>query len=293
MPIMKRPDTARSTSGLRGNYEAAAADYSVLQDWATYSEKAHDRWRRLYVRQTALAQRHACRQFLAGLARLDCANEIPRFDDANRLLQSATGWRLVAVPGFIPESAFFAHLAARRFPVTHWLRKEREFDYLVEPDIFHDFFGHVPLLLDPIYADFMAAYGQAGARATAMGALDMLARVYWYTVEFGLIDEGDGLRAFGAGIVSSPGETVFSVEDPNVLRLRFDPVRIMRTAYHIDRYQGCYFVLDSLGQLVSDLVGLDFGPIYERWRDCSPLPPDRLQPGDRIYERKTAAEPTR
>ena len=232
---MKQPDPANSASGLRGDYDAAAPDYTVAQDWAAYTVPMHQRWQRLYARQTALVRRLAAPQFLAGLDRLDCADGIPRFEEANRVLGAATGWTLVAVPGFIPDAVFFAHLAARRFPVTRWLREEHELDYLVEPDIFHDFFGHVPMLLDPAFANFMVAYGQAGERAMAMGALDMLARIYWYTVEFGLIDEGQGLRAYGAGIVSSAAETVHSVEHPQVLRLHFDPVRIMRTAYHIDR----------------------------------------------------------
>ena len=286
---MNRPSPARTTSGLRGNYEAAAADYTVAQDWLGYAPEMHGRWRRLYARQNALAVRYAAPQFLAGLATLDCADRIPDFADANCSLKSATGWQLVAVPGLIPDKAFFDHLAARRFPVANWLRDESELDYLAEPDIFHDFFGHVPMLLDPTYADFMAAYGHAGERAMAMGALDMLARIYWYTVEFGLIDDGCGLRAFGAGIVSSAGETIFSVKDPDVLRLRFDPVRIMRTTYHIDTFQSCYFVLGSLGQLMSELIALDFGPIYERWRDCPPLPADKIQPEDQRYEKAAAA----
>lgn len=287
---MERPGSAKSVSGLRGNYEAAGADYTITQDWAAYRPEMHDRWRRLHARQSALARRYASSRFLDGLARLDCAGCIPRFDEANDVLQPATGWRLVAVPGFIPDKVFFDHLAGRRFPVTGWLREEHELDYLVEPDVFHDFFGHVPMLLDPVFADFMAAYGRAGKRAMAMDALDMLARIYWYTVEFGLIDEDRGLRAFGAGLVSSAGEIVYSVEDVDVLRLRFDPARIMRTAYNIDTFQSCYFVLDSLDQLVSELVALDFGPIYVKWRDCPPLPPDRRRPGDRIYETSIAAE---
>lgn len=280
---MEKPGSARSASGLRGNYEAAGADYTVRQDWSAYGADQHDRWRRLHARQSALAQLYATPQFLSGLSRLDCADGIPRFDQANHVLTAATGWQLVAVPGFIPDAVFFDHLAHRRFPVTHWLREEHELDYLVEPDVFHDFFGHVPMLIEPAYADFMQAYGRAGPRALAMGGLDMLARIYWYTVEFGLIDEGAGLRAFGAGIVSSARETVYSVEDSAVLRLRFAPERIMRTAYQIDRFQTCYFVLDSFEQLVTSLAALDFGPIYERWHDSPPLPPDRLQPGDRPY----------
>lgn len=281
--LMKKPQPVTSSNGLRGEYEGAAADFTVAQDHAAYTPAMHDRWRRLYVRQSELAQRYAAPQFLDGLRRLDCADGIPDFAAANTVLGAATGWQLVTVPGFIPDADFFDHLAHRRFPVTRWIREEHELDYLVEPDIFHDFFGHVPMLLDPAVADFLELYGKAGARAMEMGALEMLARIYWYTIEFGLIDEGDGLKVFGAGIVSSAGETVFSIDDPDVLRLRFDPVRIMRTGYSIDSFQQNYFVLDSLKQLIDELVGLDFGPIYEAWRDIAPYPAGQLQPGDRPY----------
>lgn len=280
---MKTPISAKSASGLRGDYEGAAADYTVAQAWNRYTPEMHDRWRRLHARQTALAERYAAPQVLAGLAALDCADGIPDFADTNRLLGDATGWRIVAVPGFIPDDCFFDHLANRRFPVTWWIREEHELAYLVEPDVFHDFFGHVPMLLDPTFASFMQTYGQAGARAIRMNALEMLARIYWYTVEFGLIDEGHGLKAYGAGIVSSAAELVFSVEDPDVLRLHFDPVRIMRTAYNIDRMQSCYFVLDGFDQLLDGLVALDFGPIYEKWRGTAPFSPGKLRAGDQRY----------
>ena len=280
---MKTPKSAKSASGLRGDYTGAAADYTVAQAWDRYTPEMHDRWRRLYARQTALAERHAAPQVLSGLAALDCGGGIPDFAATNQVLAGATGWQLVAVPGFIPDECFFDHLANRRFPVTNWLREEHELDYLVEPDIFHDFFGHVPMLLDPTFASFMQAYGQAGARAMAMDALDMLARVYWYTVEFGLVDAGEGLKAYGAGIISSAGEIVFSTEDTEVLRLWFEPVRMMRTAYNIDRFQSCYFVLESFDQLLKGLVELDFGPIYERWRQTPPLPADTLGDGDKPY----------
>jgi len=256
----------------------------VAQDWPSYSPEAHERWRRLYAAQSTLARRYAAPQFLAGLDKLDCADGIPRFEDANAVLGSATGWTLVAVPGFIPEAVFFDHLAHRRFPVTRWLREEHELTYLVEPDVFHDFFGHVPMLLDPRIADFLELYGRAGEKAMAMGALDMLARVYWYTIEFGLVKHGDALKVFGAGIVSSAGETVFAIDDPAVLRLPFDPVRIMRTAYSIDSFQQNYFVLDDLDQLIGGLADLDFGPIYERWRGEAPLPAGQLQPGESALE---------
>lgn len=286
---MKKPVSAKSASGLRGDYEGAAADYTVGQQWKSYAPDMHDRWRRLYARQSALVERYGAAQVRGGLGQLDCADSIPNFDTANAVLGAATGWQVVAVPGFIPDECFFDHLANRRFPITRWLREEHELDYLVEPDIFHDFFGHVPMLLDPTFARFMQAYGQAGARAVAMDALDMLARIYWYTVEFGLIDEGEGLKAYGAGIVSSAQETVFSVEDPAVLRLRFDPVRIMRTAYNIDSVQSCYFVLESLAELIDGLVELDFAPIYQKYRGSPPFPAATPRPGDRIYRPRTAS----
>lgn len=280
---MKKPGSANSTSDLRGDYTAADAAFCVDQDWASYTPAMHDRWRRLFARQSELAGRYACDSFVEGLARLDCSEGIPRFEDINAVLHPATGWTIVAVPGFIPEDTFFDHLAHRRFPVTRWLREEHELDYLVEPDVFHDLFGHVPMLLQQDVADFLALYGQAAPRAKEMGALDMLARLYWYTIEFGLIDGGDRPKVFGAGIVSSPGETVFSVTDRDVIRRRFDPERAMRTGYMIDDYQKCYFVLDTFEQLAKGLVALDFGPIYEQWRDRPALDPAAVLPGDRTY----------
>lgn len=277
---MKKPCTQTSHSGLRGDYANAAADYTVGQDWDAYTPEMHDRWRRLHARQSALQEGYACRSFREGLARLDCAGGIPRFEEANAILGQATGWQLVAVPGYIPDDIFFDHLAHRRFPVTRWLREEHELDYLVEPDVFHDFFGHVPMLLDPAIGDFLELYGKAGARALEMDALEMLARIYWYTIEFGLVREDGALKVFGAGIISSHSETVHSIDDAQVVRLPFDPVRVMRTGYMIDDFQKTYFVLESLTQLIDELVGLDFGPLYEKWRAAPALPAGECLPGE-------------
>lgn len=279
---MEKPGSANSEEELRGDYSRARSDFTVEQEWSEYTPTEHDRWRRLYARQIELADRYAARAFRDGLARLDCRSGIPDFSRASETLAEVTGWRIVAVPGFIPDEVFFDHLANRRFPVTRWIREESELDYLSEPDVFHDFFGHVPMLLDPVFADFVCAYGKAGSRATAMGAVAMLARIYWYTVEFGLIAEGGAMKAYGAGILSSAGETIFATTDPEVLRIDFDPIRIMRTAYRIDSFQSTYFVIDDLRQLIDGLVELDFGPIYEKWRDSPPLAPDRVLPGDRL-----------
>ena len=167
----------------------------------------------------------------------------------NAPLGAATRWQLVAVPGLVPDLVFFDHLANRRFPVTWWIREEHEFAYIVEPDVFHDFFGHVPMLFDPMFADYMQAYGRGGVKAEHLGALQWLARLYWYTVEFGLIRTPQGLRNYGAGILSSPAEVEYAIRSPKPRRVLFDLRRIMRSQYRIDAYQETYFVIDSFQQL--------------------------------------------
>jgi phenylalanine-4-hydroxylase len=270
---------ANTTSELRGDYSRARPDFTVDQAWQSYGEADHALWRRLYARQSQLVPQYACREFAAGLARTDASERIPDLDRTSELLQRATGWRLVAVPGFIPDEPFFRHLAARRFPVTVWLRKPEELDYLVEPDIFHDFFGHVPMLFDPRFAGFVQRYGEQGLQALAAGALPMAARLYWYTVEFGLIEADDGLRAYGAGILSSGGETPHAIESEQPLRVRFDLQRCMRTRYMIDAYQKTYFVIRSFDAL-ADAMAQDFSRLTAALRDEPELQPDRLYPGD-------------
>jgi len=228
----KAPATyGASTHGLRGDYSGMRADYTVEQDYAAYDESAQDRWRRLYARQMKLVPGRACPEFLRVIETLGYEQGVPRFDEVNQRLRAATDWEVVAVPGLLPEHVFFGHLAARRFPVTVWLREESEFDYIVEPDIFHDFFGHVPLLFDPVFADYMQAYGRGGLKAEGLHALEYLARLYWYTVEFGLIDTPGGLRIYGAGILSSPSEIDHALASPEPRRIAFDLRRVMRTRY--------------------------------------------------------------
>ncbi len=272
---------------LRGDYAAAGADYVVDQDWGAYSADEHRRWATLFERQIGLVRRFGAPQVLAGLKSLAVADHVPRFDEASRVLRQATGWEVVAVPGLIPEPQFFAHLAQRRFPATVWLRSAAEMDYLVEPDVFHDFFGHVPLLHDPVFADFMQAYGAAGVKAQAEDGIKLLARLYWYCVEFGLIRTDAGLRAYGAGILSSAGETVYSVEDPRPHRIGFDLERIMRTDYMIDSYQKTYFVIDSFEQLFRGSYDRDFAPLYRALRDLPGIAPEALLAGDRVVTRGT------
>jgi phenylalanine-4-hydroxylase len=257
---------------LRGDYSRAGADYSVEQEWGAYGEAEHALFRRLYARQARLVPRYACPDWIAAIARLDAGHGVPRFDRISAKLRAGTGWEIVAVPGLIPDDAFFTHLAARRFPVTVWLRKPEEFDYIVEPDVFHDFFGHVPLLFDPVYADHLHEYGKGGLKALRLDAVGMLARLYWYTIEFGLVRTPHGVRAYGAGLISSGGELAYCVDDPAPRRLDFDLERALRTDYRIDRYQTTYFVIDSFAQLMQ-ATAPDFTPIYERLRALPALAP--------------------
>jgi phenylalanine-4-hydroxylase len=250
----------------RGDYAKARADYTCEQDYAQYGAADHDTYRRLYTRQLAQLPGLACREFIDAVQLLGTPERIPRFDAVNERLAKATGWEIVAVPGLIPEEAFFALLAARRFPVTDWIRKPEEFDYVVEPDVFHDLFGHVPLLFDPVFADYMQAYGAGGLKASRLDACELLARLYWYTVEFGLIATPEGLRAYGAGILSSAGELRHSVTSPEARRVGFDLKRLMQSLYKIDTYQATYFVIDSFDQLF-EATAPDFTPIYREVRE--------------------------
>ena len=246
----------------RGDYSRAAEDYTCPQNYAAYTKADHDTYRRLYARQSALLPGLACDEFIAALPLLGASGQIPRFEDVNARLLPATGWQLVGVPGLIPEVPFFSLLAQRKFPVTDWIRTPQEFAYIVEPDVFHDLFGHVPLLFNPVFADHLQAYGEGGLKAHRLGACEQLARLYWYTIEFGLIRQPDGLRAYGAGILSSSSELLRSVTHPSVQRIRLDVLRAMRTRYVIDSYQQTYFVIDSIAELF-DKTAPDFAPLYE------------------------------
>jgi len=256
------------SSPLRGDYSRAAPDYSVEQDWARYSAEEHALYRRLFERQSKLVPKYACPEWIAAIAKLDAASGIPEFEKISRQVKKATGWGIVAVPGLIPDDAFFTHLANRRFPVTVWLRKPEEFDYIVEPDVFHDFFGHVPLLFDQVYADHLHEYGRGGLKAMRLDAVKWLARLYWYTIEFGLMKTAQGVRAYGAGLLSSGGELAYCVDDPRPRRLPFELEPIMRSEYVIDRYQETYFVIDSFAQLMHETAP-DFTPIYASLRSSA------------------------
>lgn len=234
-------------SSVRGDYTDMAADWTVPQRLDLYSDEDQSVWRVLAERQTALAEKHACAEFVEGLRTLGIGASIPDFAEVNAKLEKLTGWQVVGVPGLIPDAVFYDHLAHRRFPVTVWIRERSEIDYLVEPDLFHDFFGHVPLLSNPLFADYMQLYGQRGVEAGPN--IDLLARLYWYTVEFGLIRTKDGLKIYGAGILSSAREVEHAMTSANVARLPFEAITVMRRPYEIDKLQNTYFVLDDFRQL--------------------------------------------
>jgi phenylalanine-4-hydroxylase len=267
----------------------ARADWTIDQDWSAYTPAEHQVWVTLYERQTALLEGRACEPFLKGLEALDLRRSgIPDFARINVELNRLTGWSVVAVPGLVPDEVFFDHLANRRFPAGQFIRKPDELDYLREPDIFHDVFGHVPMLTDPVFADYMQAYGQGGLRAMQRGQLANLARLYWYTVEFGLLQTPQGARIYGAGIVSSRTESIFALDDPSPNRLGFDLERVMRTPYRIDDFQQVYFVAPSLQDLL-DATLQDFSAIYDRLARASDVPIAAIEPGDLVITRGTQA----
>ena len=257
-------------------------DWIIPQRWADYTAAEHAVWKALYERQTALLRGRACDEFVAGLQALPiAADRIPDFERLSDVLVPRTGWRIVAVPGLVPDEVFFDHLAHRRFPAGQFIRRADRLDYLEEPDVFHDVFGHAPLLMNPVIADFIQAYGVGGLRAQRLGTLPLLARVYWYTVEFGLVQQAEGLRIYGAGIVSSRSESVFALEDDSPHRIGFELERVMRTRYRIDDFQECYFVLDRLDQLL-ELAHIDFASVYSRAQQQITLEPRALVATDRI-----------
>jgi phenylalanine-4-hydroxylase len=257
----------------RGDYSQARADYTCDQQHAHYTAQDHDTYARLYARQSALLPGLACEAFINALPLLGHSATIPRFEDINTRLLRATGWQLVGVPGLIPEVPFFTLLSQRKFPVTTWIRTPQEFDYIVEPDLFHDVFGHVPLLFDSSYADHIQAYGKGALKAHQLehgpagfkGAVEMLSRLYWYTIEFGLMREGAQHKAYGAGILSSSGELAYSInsDQPSrvALQTQADLLHCMSSSYKIDTYQQQYFVIDSFDALLQ-LTQPDFTPYY-------------------------------
>lgn len=280
---------ASEKHGIVGGYVPERADWTIEQDWHAYTAEEHGTWKTLYARQIRLLPGRAAQAYLEGLETLPIgADTIPDFEGLSDALMKRTGWRIVAVPGMVPNDVFFDHLANRRFPAGQFIRKAHELDYLQEPDVFHDVFGHVPMLMNPVMADFMQAYGEGGKRAERLGVLDRLARLYWYTVEFGLVEEAGQLRIFGAGILSSFAETTFALESPSPNRIGFDLRRVMRTLYRIDEFQESYFVLPSIDSLL-DFASTDFAPVYEELASQPDIAASQVVDGDRLFTRGTGA----
>jgi phenylalanine-4-hydroxylase len=268
----------------------SAADWIIQQDWEHYTAEDHATWDTLFARQSAMLPGRASDAFLRGVDVLKLSKPgIPDFAELSERLTAATGWRVVAVPGLIPDDVFFDCLADRTFVAGNFIRRPDQLDYLQEPDVFHDVFGHVPMLADPVFADYMVAYGKGGQRAGSLGALKRLARLYWYTVEFGLVHEAGALRIYGSGIVSSHGESIFALDDPSPNRIGFDLNRVMRTDYRIDDYQQTYFVIRSFDDLLHITVETDFGPVYAALDALPDYAVDAVAEGDNVISSGTQA----
>ena len=274
-------DTIASPKNRYAN-DPKAADYTIDQDWESYTPDEHERWDRLVKRQSHILPGRAHDTCLEAMETLKLSEGgIPHFGRLSERLYALTGWQVVPVADLVPDEVFFEHLANRRFPAGAFIRPEAEFDYIEEPDVFHDIFGHVPMLANPVFADFMQAYGQGGLKALGAGQLANLARLYWYTVEFGLIETPNGLRIYGAGILSSPQECVFALENASPNRIRFNLTRLMRTRYRIDDFQETYFVIRSFDELLERCYS-DFQLVYNYLRTASDLEPGEIAPGDDV-----------
>lgn len=266
----------------------AAADWTVPQNWAHYTPEEHATWDRLFARQAKMLPGRASDAYLRGLDVLKLSRPgIPDFEELSDRLMKLTGWQVVAVPGLVPDDVFFDHMANRRFVAGNFIRRPDQLDYLQEPDVFHDVFGHVPMLADPVFADYLVAYGKGGQRALGLDALKYLGRLYWYTVEFGLIAEPEGMRIYGAGIVSSYSESRFALDDASPNRIAFDLARVMRSDYRIDDFQQNYFVIPSFDELLRVTVESDFAPLYAALKQQSDIPIATLLPEDVVFTRGT------
>lgn len=268
--------------------EGAASDWTIPQNWDAFTAEEHAVWDTLFERQIRLLPGRASKAYLHGLELLKLSDGgIPNFEELSERLMKLTGWRVVAVPGLVPDEVFFDHMANRRFVAGNFIRRPDQLDYLQEPDVFHDVFGHVPMLADPVFADYMEAYGRGGGRAMELGALKQLSRLYWYTVEFGLIEEAGDLRIYGSGIVSSSAESRFALESDSPNRIVFDLKRVMRTEYRIDDFQQNYFVIPSFETLLRATVETDFAPLYAEILAQPDIPIAEIVEGDRVITRGT------
>ena len=261
-----------------------APDWTMPQNWEQYGDADHKRWRDFAILQTKALDDVASAAFIEGLHALGLdRGGVPEFDAFNSEFKRLTGWTVVAVPGVIPEESFFRMLSERRFPVANFLRQGPSFDYSEEPDMFHDVYGHLPMFVDPTFGEFMAAYGRAGLRAEKLGTSDLLSRLYLHTIEFGLIREGDALKAYGAGLLSSKAEAIHAVSGKEARRLEFDLQRVMRTEWYFDKFQPTYFVIDSFEALLEEMETTNLRDVYAAIRDLPLLAPGEAHPDDREY----------
>ena len=236
---------------------AAWTDYLVPQDWAHFTSEEHAVWDTLFARQVPYLGSRIVTPFLEGIPKLGLDEPgIPDLDRLNERLERLTGWRCVSVPGLVPDDAFFAMLAERRFPIGNFIRSADSLDYLEEPDCFHDIFGHVPMLAHEPAARLMQAMGRLGVAAVADGFGETISRLYWHTVEFGLAREVGEVKILGAGLASSFGEAHFAIE-ADVPRPRFTLRNAASTAYRSDAFQPLYFVSDSLEEVAAELETLE------------------------------------
>jgi len=253
--------------------QTPATDFTIEQCWDVYTPDEHAIWNALYDNQIRILADRAVPEFYEGITKLNLnKGGVPNLKTLNEELQKLTNWTVVTVPHLVPDDVFFNHLANRRFPAGRFIRGRDQMDYIQEPDIFHDVFGHVPMLTQPVFANYMQAYGKGGLRALETDHLKNLTRLYWYTVEYGLMRTDQGFKIYGAGMSSSRTESIFSTDSDSPNRIHFDLERIMRTNYRIDDFQQVYFVIDDFAELF-DATQQDFGPIY-----------DRLSDSDKIYD---------
>ena len=256
----------------------AGADWTVPQRWEELTAEDHWVWDTLFARQHSLLRGRAVSAFQEGLDVLDLSRPgVPNLDELNERLHARTGWTVVAVPGLVPDDVFFRHLSLRQFPAGNFIRSPAQLDYLEEPDVFHDVFGHVPLLAQPAVADFMQALGVLGLDALERGALGRLARLYWYTVEFGLAREDGELKIYGAGILSSFGESHYALESAKPNRVDFELERVLRTRYRSDAFQEGYFVIDRFEDVLRLVQRNDLPALYERLDRLEDLDPGRRE----------------
>ncbi len=231
-------------------------DYVVPQRWDEFTPDDHAVWDLLFARQVELLGTRVVAPFLDGIDLLRLSHPgVPDLDELNAILEPRTGWRTVAVTGLVPDDIFFAMLGERVFPVGNFIRLREQLDYLEEPDCFHDLFGHIPMLAHHDYAGMIEHVGRLGAAAIAAGHGELVSRIYWHSVEFGLALEGDELKILGAGLASSFGEAHFSLESDSVERLPFSVPRAVSTAYRNDVFQPLYLVSESLERTVEEIMG--------------------------------------